>query len=465
MTMTFVLTSRERQTSGYSFRALPPLSVVGLGYVGAVSAACFAEMTHTVVGVDLDERKIGLINSGSAPLLEPGLDVLTKQNVDCGRLSATRDLVEAVGCTNITLLCVGTPSAQDGTVDVTALKAVARELGQALATKDEYHLVVVRSTVPVGTTRSLVLPAIEAASGKACGRDFGLCFHPEFLREGVAIADFFSPPKTVIGAFDDQSGRALAPLYGSIDAPLIITSIESAEMVKYVDNTWHAVKVSFANEIGQLCHASNVDGHEVMSIFVQDKKLNLSPYYLRPGFAFGGSCLPKDVRALQAQARRTGVAVPLIDSILQSNEAHIAHAATLVSRSMPARVAFLGATFKPETDDLRESPFVDLIGRTRNEGCAVRVYDENITTAGRHLATAHAKMASAATKAVLQDLPSLLHSDINQLLDWADVVVVCHQTQDINDALARRAERKEMVDLAYLPATLRTGPAYAGACW
>jgi GDP-mannose 6-dehydrogenase len=451
--------------TSFRFEAQPPLSIVGLGYVGAVSAACFSEMAHRVVGVDLDEKKVASITAGRAPLLEKELDELTRTNSDLGRLSATTVLADAIAITEITFICVGTPSGSDGSVDLSALKSVARNLGRALALKPDYHLVVVRSTIPIGTTRNIVLPLLEAESGKTCGKDFGLCFHPEFLREGTAIADFFAPPKTVIGAYDEHSGAMLEALYGAMDAPLIVTSIESAEMVKYVDNTWHAVKVSFANEIGKLCQSVGVDSHEVMSIFVQDKKLNISPYYLRPGFAFGGSCLPKDVRAVQALAKNHGVTVPLIDSVIKSNNAHIEHAADLVTRFKCSNVAFLGVTFKPGTEDIRESPFLELMARLADRGCVLRAFDRNITAEGQLLAGVHAKTASASTKAILSRLPDLMAHDPDELLMWADIVVVCHHTTEFNQALGRSHRGIPILDLVNLPAEVKKAPAYAGICW
>lgn len=463
--MSASLSAPQTATTQLQFHAQPPVSIVGLGYVGAVSAACFAEMTHKVVGVDLDLVKVSSISSGKAPLLESGLDDMTRLNVEAGRLSATTGLAEAVATTSVTFVCVGTPSCHDGSVDLSALQAVARGIGRSLAVKPDYHLVVIRSTIPVGTTRGLVLPLLEAESGKTCGEDFGLCFHPEFLREGTAIADFFAPPKTVVGGYDERSGAMLASLYGAIDAPMIVTSIESAEMVKYVDNTWHAVKVSYANEIGKLCQSVGVDSHDVMSIFVQDKKLNLSPYYLRPGFAFGGSCLPKDVRAVQGLARRRNVSLPLIESILHSNDAHIDHAADLVLRQEGRKVAVLGVTFKPNTDDIRESPFLELMGRLVERGCTVRAYDRHVTPESRALAGVHAKVASEATKSILASLPDLLSDDLKSLLRWADVIVVGHHTAEFNQAVAALGHDRAIVDLANLSSEAKKAPAYAGVCW
>jgi GDP-mannose 6-dehydrogenase len=418
-----------------------------------------------VVGVDLNARKIEMIGSGRAPLVEGGLEESVARGVATGRLRATHDTAEAVAATDVTFICVGTPSREDGSVDLGALKAAARDIGRAIARKDGYHLVVVRSTVPVGTTRGVVLPILETESGRRWQEDFGLCFHPEFLREGVAIADFFEPPKTVVGAADARSADMLASLYDGIGGPKVTTSIEAAEMVKYVDNTWHAVKVSFANEVGKICQSVRVDSHDVMGIFVQDQKLNLSPYYMRPGFAFGGSCLPKDVRAMCGLAGLRGVEVPLIESILRSNSAQVAHALDLVLRSRAARVGFLGVTFKPGTDDLRESPQIDLIGRLLERGIEVRAHDRNVTPEGLRLAATHAKTANLPTQAALRDLPGLLDADPHALAGWADLLVVCHGTREFAAVAAEAGESTRVLDLVRLPSPVRQERAYAGICW
>lgn len=443
----------------------PRISIIGLGYVGSVSAACFAEMSLQVIGVDLDEHKVARLGSGHAPVVEAGLDALVARGAEAGRIAATTDIATAIAATDITFICVGTPSAASGAVDLSAMKSAAGSIGRALATKDRYHLVVIRSTVPAGTTKEIVLPILESESGKICGVDFGLCFHPEFLREGVAIADFFAPPKTVIGGMDERSARTLAALYARFEAPLILTRIETAEMLKYVDNTWHAVKVSFANEIGKLCHAVRVDSQDVMSIFIKDAKLNLSACYLKPGFAFGGSCLPKDVRAMRNLADLRGVDVPLIDSILRSNGAHVSHALDLVMRSRAARVGVLGVTFKRDTGDLRESPQVDLIGRLIERGVEVQAHDCNVTDDGIRLAAAHACSSNATTRAALNALPALMESDIDALVQWADLVVVCHNSDAFANAVRCAPVTTRILDLVGLPHTVRREQSYSGICW
>ncbi|MEO7813371.1 MAG: nucleotide sugar dehydrogenase, partial [Usitatibacter sp.] len=290
------------------------ISIMGLGYVGAVSAGCLAEEGHEVIGVDPQQAKVDLINAGKTPIIEKDIGEMIERNVAAGRLRATTNVYEAVRHTDLSLICVGTPSMGNGHIDLKYVQRVCREIGEAL--KDHHgHTVVIRSTMLPGTMRNVVIPALEEASGLKAGDDFGLCINPEFLREGTAVADYFHPPKTVIGELDKASGDVLVKLYGHMPCPLIRTDYETAEMVKYADNTWHALKVSFANEIGNICKGLGLDSHKLMDIFCQDTKLNLSPYYLKPGFAFGGSCLPKDVRALSYKAKTLDVSVPIINAI------------------------------------------------------------------------------------------------------------------------------------------------------
>jgi len=440
------------------------LAIIGLGYVGAVSAACLASRRYRVIGVDRDAEKVNAMNAGHSPILETGLEELIGRAASAGWLRACAALRPAIGASDISFICVGTPSLASGEVDLSALRGVAHELGQALRESRGYHLVVVRSTVPPGTTRNLVMPILERESGRVCGTDFGLCFQPEFLREGLAITDFFAPPKTVIGGIDARSTETLAALYVGLDAPMLRTSLEVAETVKYVDNTWHALKVTFANEIGRICLCLEVDGQEVMGIFVRDTKLNLSPAYLRPGFAFGGSCLPKDVRSLCSIASSYQIKVPLLQSILPSNEMQIRHALRLIERSGARRIGFLGVTFKTGTDDLRESPQIELIARLLDTDAELRLHDPYVTAAGLALAKAHAAAASAQTRQALAVLPGLFVPTARDVTAWADIVVVAHDTADCADALRAHAD-KPVLDLARLPAEARQRPGYVGVCW
>jgi GDP-mannose 6-dehydrogenase len=352
------------------------ISIFGLGYVGAVTAACLAQRGHQVTGVDVSGEKVALINQGRSPILEQGIEALIAAQVAAGRLTASTDALAAVLNTELSIICVGTPSMANGDLNTHYAEVVSRDIGIALSGKSAFHFVALRSTVLPGITRQRILPILEQASGKRAGEGFGLCFNPEFLREATAIDDFNKPPKTIVGELDARSGDAIVELYKDLPAPIFRTTIETAEMAKYADNAFHALKVSFANEIGSLCKPTNVDSHELMAMFCQDTKLNLSPYYLKPGFIFGGSCLPKDLRAVGALARKMDVRTPVLDSILPSNDAHLERALALIRSTAAKTVGVLGVSFKSGTDDVRESPSVRLIELLRRDGLNVLVYDE-----------------------------------------------------------------------------------------
>lgn len=358
----------------------PAISVVGLGYVGAVSTACLSSLGHEVIGVDLDPVKIEQIAAGRSPIHEKDLGKLLCEGVQAGLVSATDDLVQAVRDTDVTFVSVGTPTSQDGGCDHRFIESAAHSIGLGIAQKSGFHVVVMRCSIPPGTTMKVMTPILENVSGKQLGVDFGVCFNPEFLREGVAVEDFYAPPKTVIGATCQRSGNILSKIYAPVDENVIVTSIDTAEMVKYIDNVWHATKVTFANEVGRLCKPLGVDSHEVMDVFVQDTKLNLSPYYLKPGFAFGGSCLPKEVRAVAHIAAELGVQLPLIENLGVSNDMHIEAATDMVRNTGAKKVAILGLAFKPGTDDLRESPILETIAALHAEGVDVSIHDPAITT-------------------------------------------------------------------------------------
>src|SRR5499427_5322432 len=357
------------------------VSVFGLGYVGSVSAASFAADGHTVVGVDVAPAKVASLNEGRSPIVEKGLDDLIRRNAADGRLRATTSTADAVRDTDLSLICVGTPSRRNGSLELTYLERVAEQVGAALRDKSTYHVVVVRSTVLPGTTHQVVIPALERTSGKKYGEGFGVSVNPEFLREGTALKDFRKPPLTLVGHNHAMDASGTIALYQAIDAPLVSTSIRVAEMMKYTSNTWHALKVCFANEIGNLCKRLNIDSHEVMDIFCRDEKLNLSPYYLKPGFAFGGSCLPKDVRALQYRAKEVDLEMPLIAQILPSNKAQIQQALDQILDTGKKNVGMLGFSFKAGTDDLRESPIVILAEALLGKGVRLKIYDKNVSMA------------------------------------------------------------------------------------
>lgn len=437
------------------------ISVFGLGYVGAVTGACLAELGHDVIGVDVDAFKVDLINRGESPIVEELIADLTANMVKSGRLRATTHVAEAVTATDVSFICVGTPSTDAGGLDTTYVKRVAEQIGAAIGIKSGYHLVVVRSTVLPGTVHKIVIPALEEMSGKdLLDEAFGVCFHPEFLREGSSVKDFREPPKIVIGAEDERSAKVLSELYKGFDAPLFVTSIRAAEMVKYADNCFHALKVVFGNEIGRLCAALGIDSHEVMHIFCEDRKLNISPAYLMPGFAYGGSCLPKDLRAVLHLARSENVELPLLQSLSVSNELHIKRTVDLVLSYGKRNIAMLGLSFKPGTDDLRESPLVELVERLLGKGCRMRVYDENVSLA---------RIRGGNKAYIEQKLPhisELLVEDLQTAVQDAEVVIIGANSSAFAGALEKNGKDKTVVDLV----RLFKGEApllgdYRGICW
>lgn len=419
----------------------PAISIVGLGYVGAVSTACLAQLGHPIVGVDTDRRKRSQIGKGKSPIHEKGLGTLLAQGVKAGLVRTTGDLVKAVRETDITFVSVGTPTGKNGGCDDSCIRAAAHAIGRGLRGKNRFHVVVLRCSIPPGLTMQIFEPILSAISGKTCGEGYGLCFNPEFLREGVAIEDFNTPARTVIGATDIRSAKILAKVFEPVDNQPIITSIETAEMVKYIDNVWHATKVCFANEVGRLCKALHVDSHDVMDIFVQDAKLNLSPYYLKPGFAYGGSCLPKEVRAVEHLARANGIQLPMISSLAPSNEAHKAAATRMLRDTGARRVAVLGLAFKAGTDDLRESPILDVMAALDAEGIELRAHDRALLAEGnKPLPAAMIDGAPQQLRPVMKKLSAMLVEDLEDLLDWADAVIVTHDDPDYKSALIHRQD-------------------------
>ena len=436
------------------------VSVFGLGYVGCVSAASFAGDGHEVVGVDVNGDKVASINAGCSPIVEPGLEDLLGECVAAGRLRATTDTADAIRSTDVSLLCVGTPSRKNGSLDLQYLERVSEEVGRALRDKPDYHVIVVRSTVLPGTTHSIVIPALERESGKKYGDGFGVSVNPEFLREGTALKDFRRPPLTLVGHNHAADASGTIALYQAIDAPLVSTSIRVAEMMKYTSNTWHALKVVFANEIGNLCKKLDVDSHEVMDIFCRDEKLNLSPYYLKPGFAFGGSCLPKDVRALQYRAKEVDVELPLISQILPSNKAQIQQALDQVLETGKKNVGLLGFSFKAGTDDLRESPIVILAEALLGKGASLKIYDKNVSMA---------KLVGANKDYIVTQIPhlsSLLCNTIDEVISGSEVIVVGNQAPEFSQAVMTCRPDQIVIDLVRLPIDASLMKAdYRGICW
>jgi GDP-mannose 6-dehydrogenase len=436
------------------------VSVFGLGYVGSVSAANFAADGHDVVGVDVHPEKVRAINEGRSPIVEPGLGELLAAGVAAKRLRATTNTEEAVRDTDLSLICVGTPSRKNGSLDLTYLVRVAEQIGSALKNKSDYHVVVVRSTVLPGTTHDKVIPALEAASGKKYGEGFGVSVNPEFLREGTALKDFRHPPLTLVGHNHAADAAPTKALYDNIEAPLFGTSIRVAEMMKYTSNTWHAVKVVFANEIGNLCKRVGIDSHEVMEIFCQDDKLNLSPYYLKPGFAFGGSCLPKDVRALQYRAKEVDLEMPMINAVLNSNRLQVQHAIDQIVETGRKKIGLLGFSFKAGTDDLRESPLVILAEALLGKGYEICIYDKNVSLA---------RLVGANKQYIEEQIPHLsrhLCLSTDEVIANSEVIVVGNGSAEFSEAVTRCRPDQIVIDLVRIPIDFsKVHARYDGICW
>ena len=431
----------------------------GLGYVGCVSAACLADAGNEVVGVDVNPTKVEIINAGKSPIVEAGIDELIAKVVRAGRLVARTDSARAIRDSELSLVCVGTPSNQNGSLDLRHVQQVCREIGAALKTKDDRHVVVIRSTMLPGTVQNTVVPAIEETSGKKAVTDFGICINPEFLREGSSLKDFYAPPFTLIGADDEQTASAVSSLYANINAPVFITSLKTAEMVKYVCNCFHALKVSFANEVGNICKALQIDSHEVMDVFCQDTKLNLSPYYLKPGFAFGGSCLPKDLRAINYKAKELDVETPVLAAILPSNRLQIERAIEMVVRNGKKRVGVLGFSFKAGTDDLRESPMVTLIETLIGKGFEVAIYDRDVSLA---------RLFGANKEYIEREIPhisKLMRDTIDGVLADSDIVIIGNRAEEFRSVADRLRMDQQLIDLVRLFDARPSNENYQGICW
>jgi len=435
------------------------ISVMGLGYVGTVSAGCLAEAGHEVIGVDTGQLKVDLVNAGRSPVIEKDLGEIIGRQVAAGRLSATTDLAAAIRYTDLSLICVGTPGLPNGGINLTYVRRVCEQIGLVLRTHDGAPAIVVRSTMLPGSMREVVIPALEAHSGKRAGSEFGVCINPEFLREGTAVHDYFNPPKTVIGELSSASGDLLVSLYEDMPGPLIRTDIETAEMVKYADNAWHALKVGFANEIGNICKALEVDVHRVMDIFCRDTKLNISPSYLKPGFAFGGSCLPKDLRALLYKAKTLDVSAPILGAILPSNEQQIERGVQAVIEKGSKKVGILGFSFKAGTDDLRESPIVEFAERLIGKGYDLRMYDSNVRLAAIH---------GANRDYILNRVPHisrLMVASIDEVLDHAGTIVIGNAAPEFRDVPKRLTDGKTIIDLVRITDSRSVSGVYEGICW
>lgn len=437
------------------------ISVFGLGYVGCVSAACFASRGHAVIGVDANPQKTEFLSQGKAPVVEERIGELTAEVVASGKLTVSNDPRQAVLDTDISIVCVGTPSAPGGSLSTSYLERVSEEIGAALATKADWHVVAYRSTMVPGTCEGILIPILERTSGKRAGIDFGVCVNPEFLREGTSVRDFEDPPKTVVGESDERSGAQIIGLYEGLGGPRFQVPISVAEMTKYVDNSFHALKVTFGNEIGAVCQRLGLDSHAVMDIFLADTKLNISPAYLRPGFAFGGSCLPKDVRALTHTARRNDLELPVLANVLASNEMQMRRAVDMITGLGRRRVGIFGLSFKAGTDDLRESPMVELAERLIGKGYDVRIYDTNV---------ALSRLIGANRAYIEEHVPhigELLTGEVDSVLDHGEVFVVGSREQSIVDAVAKIPADSPIIDLVRLPdaAERRKDAMYDGIGW
>jgi len=423
---------------------MPSISIFGLGYVGSVTAACLTHQGHRVIGVDLNPLKVNLLRSGRSPVLEMGLEDLISEGQRSSLLEATSDSKRAVLESDFSFISVGTPSLANGKLNLQSVQDVCREIGKSLRLKSSFHWIVLRSTVLPGTTDSVVIPILECASGKRAGMDFGVCFNPEFLREGSAISDFLQPPFTILGAAKGTHFGALRSLYSSVPGRTYETTTTTAEMVKYVCNAFHAMKVSFANETGTLCNRLGADVDMVVEIFTSDKKLNVSPAYLRPGFAFGGSCLPKDLRALTYRARELDLKLPLLESILPSNVEHIDRALEEILQTNKRKIGILGLSFKSGTDDLRDSPMVYLVKRLVGEGCQCRIWDRNVVL-GQLIGSNRQFIENT-----IPHIGALLCDDLDDVLRSAEVILLGTRELEREDLLAQLQSEQVLIDLVGL---------------
>lgn len=434
------------------------LSIFGLGYVGAVSCACFAKLGHRVIGVDINNLKVGLINAGKAPIIEKDLEKLIKEGIDSSLIEATTDGKYAIENSDISIICVGTPSQMNGSINLSHIYKVCEEIAFALAEKDAFHTIVIRSTIIPGTIGECI-KLIEELSGKKYDRDFAVVSNPEFLREGSAIEDFWHPPYTIIGADSEIARQQLKTLYEGVGAPLYFLKPEEAEIIKYASNNFHALKITFANEIGNICKELKVDGYKVMEIVSRDTKLNLSSYYLKPGFAYGGSCLPKDVRELNYKARQLDLKTPLLNSLSESNFYQIERGLQLIYNTGKRKIGVLGFSFKAGTDDLRESPIITMTETLIGKGYEVNLYDSNVflsrlTGKNKDYIAGH-----------VPHIAALLKSDIYEVINNSEAIVIGNNSPEFKEVIHQIDENKIIIDLVHLDGEKTSGGNYVGICW
>lgn len=436
------------------------ISVIGLGYVGAVTAVCLARDGHEVFGIDLDPTKLKLLSEGQAPIIEEGIDDITREATESGRLTVTDQLDQSIADCDIVFVCVGTPSASNGSQDLAAVRRVMEQIGTAFRDCVDYPVIVLRSTVHPGSTETVVKPILEEYAKGKVGKDFGLCFQPEFLREGSSVRDFYNPPFTVIGTECEKSESKVRQLFESYSGEFVVTSFRTAEMLKLTCNAFHSLKISFANEVGRLGKSLGVDSREVMDLVCRDKSLNISPAYLRPGFAYGGSCLPKDLRSMLYLAKINDVELPVVAGIQQTNAVHIQHAAEMVMTSGSREVGIVGLSFKPGTDDLRESPLVALAEILIGKGYNLRIYDPAVNLA---------RLMGSNKRFIEETIPhieSLLTNDLAEVVEHADVLVVGQKHKELAALQAKKgADKAVLIDLVSLDQGQVEDNGYKGICW